>query len=245
MKKIDLLRLAIENEDYKISFGEPNNIELCTRYDGTKFYIIRDDGIKFGVDGGCCHIEIAGYSFTCDLGTGDWELDDVNDSDDNDEYVDDNELIELLESIPDVLSGVMLSPDEQMEVYFRANPEAEELDYFWCEDDEKPTDIDRLGWGDAYLLVEYKTIESEEWDEAEITIEDTYVYKLYLLLKDIEGFDGIVPAEKEYRLSDTQIKAFDKELYDTIIYELSKEIDNYSEIQFVIPVDASLFNCYL
>jgi hypothetical protein len=45
MKKIDLLRLAIENEDYKISFGEPNNIELCTRYDGTKFYIIRDDGI--------------------------------------------------------------------------------------------------------------------------------------------------------------------------------------------------------
>lgn len=67
----------------------------------------------------------------------------------NGDLLENQELINALEAIPDILKGVMLTPDKQMEVYFRANPDAEDLDYYWCEDENKPKDIEDLGWDDV------------------------------------------------------------------------------------------------
>lgn len=142
MINIELLKTAIEKGEYKISFEEPNNIELEENSKGERFYVIYGDDVKFGVSGGYCYVEIAGYSFSCDLGTGEWEWDEDDDYEDDDDYIDEDEVIELLESIPGVLYGEMLEPDQQMKVYYKANPNAEKLDYYWYEDDDIPCDND-------------------------------------------------------------------------------------------------------
>lgn len=237
MIEIEKLNTAIEQEEYEIYFEEPNNVDICTRYDGTKFCVLRDDDAKFGVSGGSCTVDIAGYSFTCDLSNGDWE-------EESEGYISDSEIIDILECIPGVLYGEMLDPDSQKEVYYKANPGAEDMEFYWCEDEGKPKDIDNLGWDWVDIDVLYKTNNSEELTEINISIEDTELYKLYLVLKDIEHLEGVLPADKEYMLNSDQIQQYAKEVYDSITECLANDTD--MEISaFYIPLSAELFDTYL
>lgn len=129
---------AINNGEYKLTFEEPNNIEICTARDGSEYYRIIEDDVKFGVYGGSSVVSVLDKVFYCDLGTGDWYEGEV----DNGEYIDNKDLIKALENIPDILTGVMLTPDEQMEVYFRANPNAKDLPYYWWEDEDCPANME-------------------------------------------------------------------------------------------------------
>jgi len=245
MKDNTKIIAAIKAGEYKLSFEEPNNISVCTKYDGTKFYLLSDDDIKFGVSGGCSIVSVQETDFYCNLGTGEWFIDEV----DNGELLEDQDLIKALESIPDILKGEMLSPDEQMEVYFRANPDAEDLDYYWCEDEDKPKDIENLGWDDVEIPVNYSVNDCsndiEEWEEMECTINDSDLYSLYLLVKLIQKSDTPFLNKKIVEIASEQLNDHNVELYNCIIDQIADNIDYSNEegsnIRFYIPLNIDVF----
>lgn len=234
MIDIELLNAAIANGEYDIYFAEPNNVDICTRYDGTKFCILRGDDAKFGVSGGSCSVDIAGYYFTCDLSNGDWE-------ESNEGYISDSEVTDILESIPGVLCGEMLDPDSQREVYYKANPDAEYMDFYWYEDEGIPKDIDNLGFDEVELNVFYKTDSTDELTGTNIFIDDLELYKLYLVLKNTENLDGLVPADKEYVLDSNKIRLYAEDVYESIKLCLAEKT-NKNMISFNVPVSSDLFD---
>jgi hypothetical protein len=245
MKENTQIIAAIKAGEYKLSFEEPNNISVCTKYDGTKFYLLSDDDIKFGVSGGCSIVSVLGTDYYCNLGTGEWFIDEV----DNGELLEDQDLIKALESIPDILKGEMLSPDKQMEVYFRANPDAEDLDYYWCEDENMPKDIEDLGWDDVEITVNYSadgcSNDIAEWEEMECSISDSDLYSLYLLIKDIQKTDTPFLNQEIIEVASEQLNENNKELYDCIIDQIADNIDNSNEegsnIRFYLSLDIDVF----
>lgn len=245
MKENTQIIAAIKAGEYKLSFEGPNNISVCTKYDGTKFYLLSDDDIKFGVSGGCSIVSVLGTDYYCNLGTGEWFIDEV----DNGELLEDQDLIKTLESIPDILKGEMLSPDKQMEVYFRANPDAQDLDYYWCEDEDKPKDIENLGWDDVEITVNYSVNDCsndiEEWEEMECTINDSDLYSLYLLVKLIQKSDTPFLNKKIVEIASEQLNDHNEELYNCIIDQIADNIDYSNEegsnIRFYIPLNIDVF----
>ena len=236
---------AIQAGEYKLTYEEPNNISVCTKYDGTKFYLLSDDDIKFGVSGGCCIVSVLGTDFYCNLGTGEWFIDEV----DNGELLEDQDLVKALESIPDILKGEMLSPDKQMEVYFRANPNAEDLDYYWCEDEDKPKDIEDLGWDDVEITVSCSVDDCsndlKEWKEIECTINDSDLYSLYLLIKEIQKTDTPFLNQEIIEIASEQLNEHNEELYNCIIDQITDSVDcsngEVANIRFYISLDIDVF----
>ena len=70
---------ALKESNYKVEITEPNNVELCQRYDGSQFLLIHGDTVKFGVWCGDCSVIILGHKFTCDLDFGEWSAEQDDD----------------------------------------------------------------------------------------------------------------------------------------------------------------------
>ena len=231
--KLQILK-AIENGDYEVSIEEPNNITQCTKYDGTVFYKMQDDDVKFGSHPGYCHVDILDYRCTCDLGTGDWDGDE--------ELIDDEDIINAIENIDGVIYGEHYDGYSYLEIYYAANPDAQEGELYG--DGEGPIDIDDLGWNDVYLEVEYKTSDSDdaETHEIECTICDQKLYDLYVHLHDHADF------EKGVILSHTDIQEFDEELFNNIMEQITEDIDegeNPNNINFRINISADTIESQL
>ena len=231
--KLQILK-AIENGDYEVSIEEPNNIIKCTKYDGTVFYKMQDDDVKFGCHPGYCYVDILDYRFTCDLSTGDW--------DGEEELIDDEDIINAIEKIDGVISGEHYDGYSYLEIYYAANPDAQDGELYG--DGEGPIDIDDLGWNDVYLEVDYKTSDSDdaETHELECTICDQKLYDLYVHLHDHENF------EKGVVLSHTDIQEFDEELFNVIMEQITEDIDegeNPNNISFRINISADTIESQL
>lgn len=70
-KKITEIIKAIHKGKYEVDFEEPSGIRECTAPDGRTFYKIIDmDGPKSSNDFGTCYVKVEGYTFSCDLETG-------------------------------------------------------------------------------------------------------------------------------------------------------------------------------
>lgn len=231
--KLQILK-AIENGDYDVSIEEPNNIIKCTKYDGTVFYKMQDDDVKFGCHPGYCYVDILDYRFTCDLSTGDW--------DGEDELINDEDIINAIEQIDGVICGEHYDGYSYLEIYYAANPDAQDGELYG--DGEGPIDIDDLGWNDVYLEVDYKTSDSDdaETHELECTICDQKLYDLYVRLHDHENF------EKGVVLSHTDIQEFDEELFNVIMEQITEDIDegeNPNNISFRINISADTIESQL
>ena len=100
---------AIQEGNYQVKIEEPNNVICCKKYDGTVFYKLREDDVKFGCHPGYCYVEFDEYQFTCDLETGEWTLDD--------EIVDDEEIIAAIKSIDGVIYGEHYDGFSYLEIY--------------------------------------------------------------------------------------------------------------------------------
>ena len=92
MENVFEIITAIKQGDYKLTFEEPNNIKICTARDGSEYYRIIEDDVKFGVYGGSSVVTVLDNVFYCDLGTGDWYEGEVY----NGEYIDDKALKALI-----------------------------------------------------------------------------------------------------------------------------------------------------
>lgn len=229
---------AIESGDYEISIEEPNNITQCTKYDGTVFYKMQGDDVKFGCHPGYCYVHILDltYSFTCDLETGKW--------DSNCDLEDEEDVIAAIENIDGVISGEHYDSYSYMDIYYAANPDAPEGDFYGDWSDDMPTEIDDLGWNDVYIDIEYKTSDSDdaETHELECTICDQKLYDLFIHLKDHKDF------EKGITLSHTDIKEFDEELFNVIMEQIKEDIEegnHQNNISFQVSISADTIESQL
>ncbi|MDD6622617.1 MAG: hypothetical protein PUE90_07920 [Bacteroidales bacterium] len=253
-------KTAVKKGEYKISYEEPDNVCLHTCSDGTEYYVIYGDDCGSGVDAGSCTVEVAGHTFVCDLNNGEWFIDDhclesYNFGNNNEEPFSKYDIIDILEDIPEVLFGTMLEPDEQMEVFYKANPDAEKLDYYWYEDEDRPRDDEEEDEEEEddfyedddgdYVDFKYKKKESDEWEYDDLYVSESDLYDLYLAFKHFEGKDGEVPSDKEHQLSDSQIKDFDTDLYNTFLSEIPYSIENKDDIEFVVSFYADLFDKFI
>ena len=153
---IDEILNAIKEGKYEVSFDEANNIRECTAPDGRTFYKVVDmDDAKSSNDFGTCYVDVNGYSFSCDLGTGEYESDFFDDLEeeytledgttvDKDELIE--EIIDTFNDTDDIYFGEYTDMDAQMEVFAKIN-KIEDPEYYWCEDSDCPVDIDD-GWND-------------------------------------------------------------------------------------------------
>ena len=231
--KLQILK-AIETGDYVVSIEEPNNITQCTKYDGTVFYKLREDDVKFGCHPGYCHVNFDEYEFSCDLATGDWTL--------NDENIEDKEVISILEGIDSVIYGEHYDGYSYLDIYYAANPDTEEGELYG--DGEGPVDIEELGWNDVSINIGYKTSDSDDTETHELgcTICDQKLYDLFVHLKDHEDF------KKGVTLSHTDIKKFDEELFNVImeqIIEDTEEGNNQNSISFQVSISADTIESQL
>ena len=129
---------ALKSSNYEVYIEEPNNVDLCTDKEGSKYLLIRGDDAKFGVSYGECTVTILGHAFTCDLEWGEWSADEEEDS----WLLDDYKFIKVLESADGVISGCQTDPDEQGMVYCRANGISENLPAYMYDSDDLPEDED-------------------------------------------------------------------------------------------------------
>ena len=128
----DAILNAIRRGDYEIEIEEPNNIICRMHPDGSLFYVLRGDDIKFGVWAGSCRVTIEGIAFDCDLNYGDWSSDDA-------ELLEDSEVLDAIESIDGVICGEHHSDDELISIYEAAN-KCKVEEYYGCWEDNIPPD---------------------------------------------------------------------------------------------------------
>lgn len=127
---------AIRKGEYEVQIEEPNNIMRRTHPDGTDFYYLRGDDIKFGVSAGSCTVTVEGIEFTCELDWGEW-------SGDDDEFLADEEVMDAIEGIDGVICGEHHSDDEYIAIYEAANNCTVE-EYYGCWEDDIPMDADDM-----------------------------------------------------------------------------------------------------
>ena len=207
---------ALEAGKYNISFKEPNNIELCTKYDGSVFFKIVGDNVKFSVSGGFCIVEVLGKRFECDLTNGDW-------SDENENELDDK-LIETLEDTEGVISGEYMEPDEEWEIYCKATGTDKTLPYFWHEDEDCPLDIRSLGFSDFTIpchcneLFDNKTISKSF--EVDSTINDSDLYEIYKYL--VKNGCDFSDKNEEIEVTDEMLGMHLPSIFQSIIKQVRK-----------------------
>lgn len=152
----DKIIKAVKRGKYAVSYGEPNNIFTCTAPDGRTFYKIVDmDGIKSCNDSGWCEIVVEDYTFTCDLGNGDYESDFFDELDE--EYVLEDkslvmkeeieeEIIDAFRKRKDIFWGEYTEMEQQMEFFAKLN-KIRNPEYYWFEETDCPINIDDK-WSD-------------------------------------------------------------------------------------------------
>ena len=208
MTEKELVLKAIEDGEYEVEIEEPNNVCYHERYDGSPFYVMVGDDIKFGVWAGSCTVHVGDHVFTCDLDYGEWS---------GDELLEDEDIIKALENADGVIWGEHLGTDEQWEVYSAANGITEDVPYFWCEDDECPKDVDSLDWYEEDIDFQYAAQGSEDWQDAEAEVNCADIHALYLDLKERRGAE--LESGSDIILSEGEIRAASSDLYDALAQE--------------------------
>lgn len=170
---------ALSDHNYEVVIEEPNNVSIRETYDGSKYLYIRGDGVKFGVSFGSCTVSVQGHSFTCDLNFGEWSAEDDEDS----WLIEEEDFIDTIESADGVICGVMGEPDEQAEVFCRANNIKNNMPVYWCEDDDIPKDIDNLDMYDPAVVIVSVLMPDGQDQDVECELSCSSIYKLYCSLK--------------------------------------------------------------
>ena len=149
---------AIKEKDYTVSIEEPNNVEVRSRSNGSKYLYICDmDDARSSTFFGSCTVEIADFTFTNDFSNGDWTCDE--------EDLLEEDIIAAIEGLDGVLCGEYTSVEDQAYLFNKAN--GTHIDeYYWYEDSDCPIDpdemkyLDDFNWdtyefkGETYLLVD-------------------------------------------------------------------------------------------
>lgn len=234
MTEKELVLKAIKDGEYEVEIEEPNNVRYCERYDGTPFYIMVGDDIKFGVWAGACSVTVRDHRFTCDLNYGDWSGDDD---------LLDQELIDALEAIDGVLCGEHLETDAQWEVYAAANGITEKIPYFWCEDDERFKDVERLDWYDEYITFHYAAEGEEEWHELEACVNCQDVYDVYKALK--ENSPTELESGSDIILGGDEIKAASEDLFMALLEAVGDELPDTEGVRLRLNASKAFFDSVL
>ena len=205
---IDEIINAIKDGKYEVSFDEANNIRECTAPDGRTFYKVVDmDGVKSSNDFGTCYVDVNGYSFSCDLGTGEYESDFFDDIEeeytledgttvDKDDLIE--EIIDAFNDTDDIYFGEYTEMDAQMEVFAKIN-KIEDPEYYWCEDSDCPIDVDD-DWNDF--------TKPEDLGYGSVT----YNGQEYYLVDEPTGEDG-----EELHAVSSKATSSDSGYYDTVL----------------------------
>ena len=191
MEEKEIILEALESGDYQLRFEPISGVNESTKYDGTKFYIIEDtQDAKGCTDMGNCNILVQGeedsHEFIYDMECGDWS---------GDEYCDDEEIIEALESLDEFIPYDEYDGDKQWLVYAYANKIPVDSPYYWSEDEGIPKDIECLGDDKVEVPVQYFIAMEHgicsEFMDMECHISDADLYNLYKLVdKDLpDQFD--------------------------------------------------------
>lgn len=170
---------ALKKSRHKVEITEPNNLELCEKYDGTPFLLIHGDTMKFSVWCGNCIVTVLGHIFTCDFDYGEWSAEQEEDS----WLLADEEFIDALESANGVIYGEQADVEAQQMVYARANHLRKEIPAYWGDLDEIPKDIDNLDMYDPVSGTVSITLMGGEKKEVECEFYCSSIYNLYCSLK--------------------------------------------------------------
>lgn len=127
---------AIRKGEYEVQIEEPNNIMHRRHPDGTDFYVLRGDDIKFGVSAGSCSVTVEDITFTCELDWGEW-------SGDDEELLEDGEVMDAIGRIDGVICGEHHTDDEYISIFEAANGFPVE-EYYGCWEDDIPMDADDM-----------------------------------------------------------------------------------------------------
>lgn len=171
---------ALRQSKHKVEITEPNNLELCKKYDGTPFLLIHGDTMKFSVWRGNCIVTLLGHTFTCDFDNGEWSAEQEEDS----WLLEDEEFVNALESAKGVISGEQGDVDAQAMVYARANQLRKEIPAYWGDLDEIPKLLEDLDLYDPVPGIISITLKGEEKKDVECDLYCSSIYKLYCSLKD-------------------------------------------------------------
>lgn len=201
---------ALKESNYEVKIQEPNNASIREKYDGSKYIYLRGDDMKFSADCGYCTITILGHPFTCDLTDGEWSAEQESDK----ELLEDEEFVEAVENADGVIAGEMWAPEDQAEVFCRANNMENNLPVFWRDDDDVPKDLDNLDLYDPVLWDVYVSIENGDEDMVNCEFQCSSVYRLYRSLNETEDL------YKEPMASSDYIKSKVPELHEEIFEEM-------------------------
>lgn len=214
---------ALKQSKHKVEITEPNNLELCKKYDGTSFLLIHGDTMKFSVWCGNCIVNVLGHSFTCDFDYGEWSAEQEEDG----WLLEDAEFVEALESAKGVISGEQGEADAQAMVYCRANNIRKDLPAYWGDLDEIPKLLDDLDLYDPVPGTVTITLKGGEKKDVECGLYCSSIYRLYCSLKD---------AGKLYKTQTVSSKYIEKELpelHQEILDELQSNGDLSGESDIV------------
>lgn len=231
MTEKELVLKAIKDGEYEVEIEEPNNVCYHERYDGTPFYVMIGDDVKFGVWAGSCTVHVGEHSFTCDLDYGEWSGDDL---------LDDDDIVNALENADGVIWGEHLGTDGQWEVYSAANNITEDIPYFWCEDDECYKDVDSLDGYDEDIDFQYAEPGSDDWQDADVEANCGDIHALYLDLKERRSAE--LESGADIILSGDEIKAASESLYETIMDQARYETSEEGEPRVRLKVSRDFFD---
>ena len=246
MEEKDIILEALENGDYQLRFEPISGVYECTKYDGTKFYSIVDtQDAKGCTDMGNCNILVEGeessHEFVYDMECGDWS---------GDEYCDDEEIIEALESLDEFIPYDEYDGDKQWVVYAHANHIPVDSPYYWSDDEDAPKDIECLGDDEVELPVQYFISlphgACSQFMDMDCNISDADLYDLYkLVVEELPDQDD--EEDEPIEVSDSDIEDAYPELYEEIKEQVEEqaEDDGYQDenglLQFKILLTRDLF----
>ncbi|MBQ9399388.1 MAG: hypothetical protein IJU27_01930 [Bacteroidales bacterium] len=207
--KQNLIR-AFKQSNHKVEITEPNNLELCQKYDGTPFLLIHGDTIKFSVWYGNCIVMVLGHTFICDFDNGEWSAEKAEDS----WLLEDSEFVEAMRSAKGVISGEQRDIDAQTMVFARANHLNKEIPACLGDLNEMPKLLGNLDLYDPVQGIVSITLKRGEKKDVECDLYCSSIYQLYCKLKS---------AGKLYKsptVSSNYIEKELPELHREILHEL-------------------------
>lgn len=230
MTEKELVLKAIEDGEYEVEIEEPNNVRYHERYDGSPFYVMIGDDIKFGVWAGSCTVRVREHSFTCDLDYGEWSGDELLDE----------VIIDALEDADGVIYGEHLGTDGQWEVYAAANHITEDIPYFWCDDDECYKDVDELDRYETDLTFEFAPEGTDDWQEIETEVGCDLLYEVYKSLKETHASE--LELGRNIVLTGEVLRDISEDLYDILKDEAEEDMSAEDEADIRLTVSKAFFD---
>lgn len=242
MTEKEIVLKALKEGQYEVEITEPNNVSCCTRYDGSYYYVMRGDSERFGVSSGMCTVYVGEHTFECELDWGEWS---------GDELLEDEEIVDALESADGVISGSNQGLDGQWAVYAAANNITEDCPYYYCEDEDRPKDVDDLDGYYEDINVKYALALSHgacsEWNELEVEMNCADIYDIYKSLDDEQK--ALLAEGEEIELSMDEIKNISEDMYSEIEEAVNDDASDsgYDEdgLEFVVVVSKEYFDSVL